>query len=1490
MSNRLMVLVIMLFPILLAGPAQAVSVKFIRISTLFKKPIGVDYHEPTNSLIMSANYPNGQPYNLERIEYDGSHVQFSSVAGLTNELKIATARTGSAFPPGTLFTGNGIDGQIIRVSPDGLTVDNPWVDLPGTGNGLMRGSLMVDPTGAFDGELVVCTTNGQVWRINADGLATLIASVGAVHLEGLQILPDEPDVWGPLAGTVVVGAEAQHLMYVFTKDGRHFTYNVGVDIEDIDLISEGENFFGVNYGTGQLLGVEASEWEPVVGRLLLTQETHSSGSGLFTLHWNGAKLVTEAVGIAPGSASIGQWEHVNINRAGVKEISPVKLPPPTANPVGGTFSFKEIVSLSHLVEGAEIYYLSSNNSSYELYTSSLEIVDTESIMAYAVKKGWANSDTISEMYTKEIGVSILQVMKITGEPLGGTSYLTENDSTFVIKLTVPYATISSVVLNLSTATGQDTETLLISNPQIQNDALLFIDTVKFAVGGAYPGNAIVEAFDYDQVSLGWSNPKNLQDNPSASFSVKPAPQDGKIYFADSNWVELTNSLLGTETILYVVVEDAVFDPVRMNEYVVTLTNKKGDGNEASPDQETYQLEEISPGKYGAIISAVQSPPVGLKNNRFEIRLGDELKAIYTNPVNPSEKTDIIGYGIPTQQPGQIVFTNEDGTVPPVLMAGNLWDADKGKVYLQYTDDYVEILTRKKLKISIENTDGQGHKHSDVEIIDMTRTGKIGDLGIWTIEVMLDDNPLSVSGDGKLQYYFYGEILAEVATHKTGTSERLEGDTTSTTLSLAKANEEEKVSMKDPVTGGVLSRNSEYVEVCVQDQVYSAMRKDTLILDRIECASSGDRIENVLLIQTGINTPNYCGRISKMEGTSGQATDTVLHCQDIDNILSRFSDPIYGTQGFTQATIMDVTASKLQFLDVLDNGITSFSHITGEQIKVRLTNKTPNLYITDTLIVKLRSTSGDTLDVLVIETGVNTGVFEALVTIGFSETPNLRDNIIEGKLDLASASNQMSLMASKGSVSTSIVVTAAYIPVEKAWIVDGNGDGQGDSIYVSFKSPIPSLPSSISSIDWPYEGAQGYIANTNTMDISLSEINFVIQVDGEHAGAASQSTMAILIPGVLDKSLGLFPDGATRFDPSNPPELTLPEGKLFQGQNVGILDGMGAVVMNAKKQPSDNSYYKDPDGFLQKQPDTLTITLSEKIHPLSGAGTPWDSLFLFKSPEMNNSEAYHLISLPGTRPEVIGPDSLTWVIIVDNSINTIKPMVDDHIFLNPQAAYIDASPFGNWPVPLERVIIGLVEPDPINHSTIFVPVIGSSVDDPQSLIANLYVDENGKIYPGKDVITITNPDGSSDYARMWVKPPGLQWDGSVSEPGVECTSTDAEATGQSEFPDNCLSTVQVFSDAAYRAEIAIFDHLGKFVHQSVQYFGQCGELDNRYRRTSRGLQSWLVWNQKDQQSNYVGSGVYIWKVKFLTSAGVHTAVYRQGIVRAGTNPAPACAQQ
>lgn len=280
----------------------------------FNNPIGIDYHEPTDQVVMSVNWSSGTPNNFELVAQDGTRTPFSNISGFTEEVKIATVRSGrhqGGFTVGELFTGNGQPGQIARISSDGTAVDDPWVTLPDE-PGLLRGSLFQDRYGVFGGDLVVVTTAGGVWRVNSAGEPTQLASIG-VHLEGVTTVPDLPKRYGPWAGKIVAGAEQQGEIHTVDVDGNTEKFSIGVAPEDIEIIPEGENFFGVDFGGRTLWGAPPTAFAGMIGDFLIPQE---AGGILWHVRWDAQSDEFQAEQIA----QVGQWEHVTFSSAGIGPI------------------------------------------------------------------------------------------------------------------------------------------------------------------------------------------------------------------------------------------------------------------------------------------------------------------------------------------------------------------------------------------------------------------------------------------------------------------------------------------------------------------------------------------------------------------------------------------------------------------------------------------------------------------------------------------------------------------------------------------------------------------------------------------------------------------------------------------------------------------------------------------------------------------------------------------------------------------------------------------------------------------------------------------------------------------------------------------------------------------------------------------------------------------------------------------------------------------
>jgi len=337
--------------------AAGATITLNPFATSFNNPIGIDFFEPTvgaGQLLASAFYPNGNPVNFELINAAGQHTQFTNITNLPDELKLATVRTGpctGGFTVGTAFAGNGQQGQIMKINPDGSTVLH-WATLPGETLDL-RGSLYQDRACAFGGDLIVVTANeqtgspadnaGRVWRVNNLGAATLVADIGR-HLEGVVTIPNDAARYGPLAGTAIIGDEdLVDPIGVYGSNGRiwavnpqggkftvgapfslsvqNFPTNVPLHPEDLDLVPrprtgvtgpEGD-LFAVDFGNHQILRAPASDFADKCGLIFVTQEfpTTAVASGFSTLTWNaqtGTFSVTPLANV--GGAQVGHYEHV----------------------------------------------------------------------------------------------------------------------------------------------------------------------------------------------------------------------------------------------------------------------------------------------------------------------------------------------------------------------------------------------------------------------------------------------------------------------------------------------------------------------------------------------------------------------------------------------------------------------------------------------------------------------------------------------------------------------------------------------------------------------------------------------------------------------------------------------------------------------------------------------------------------------------------------------------------------------------------------------------------------------------------------------------------------------------------------------------------------------------------------------------------------------------------------------------------------------------
>jgi RHS repeat-associated protein len=299
------------------SPQENWNVVLTPVVTEFHDHAGLDHHQPSRKLILSANTAAGESHSFELLAGDGGHSAFSNVAGLQGEVLVAAARddgqglSRGGFQPGTLFASTGTAGVVARISADGASVQNPWVVLPDEGQ--ITG-LHLDRTGVFGGDLLVVTATGGVWRVSAAATPVRLAALDT-RLAGVAVVPDDVLAYGPWAGKVLAGAKELGSVYAIDAQGQSVSFAVGLNPQDIDIVPAHENLYAIDHTSRKLLGAAEGALTGVIGDILVTQESPGRVS---RVRWDGTGFVVAALAEAPG------LKQVAFSPAGAGAIPAVK--------------------------------------------------------------------------------------------------------------------------------------------------------------------------------------------------------------------------------------------------------------------------------------------------------------------------------------------------------------------------------------------------------------------------------------------------------------------------------------------------------------------------------------------------------------------------------------------------------------------------------------------------------------------------------------------------------------------------------------------------------------------------------------------------------------------------------------------------------------------------------------------------------------------------------------------------------------------------------------------------------------------------------------------------------------------------------------------------------------------------------------------------------------------------------------------------------------
>ncbi len=1129
---------------------------------------------------------------------------------------------------------------------------------------------------------------------------------------------------------------------------------------------------------------------------------------------------------------------------------------PEANPAGRTFITSELVAISSATPGALIYYTLDGSKPVPgvspLYTDPIRISIKTTINAIAVKPGFKNSKIMTQTYVKEQVASRLEILDENGNSIPN-GFLTGASQAVRIKLVTTQDNLTTTEAAAATKVAGDAETVILGNIGSLGSAFELSALVPLRHPSAKaPGNDTIEAIGTDTLIVSWVNPFNPADIAADTLVIKPAIVDAQVYFsATENGPKITEYPSGQDSI-FIVVKTRPRDPALA--YTVLVTSADGSG-----DRETLSLSELSPGVFSA------KAPVGTgskskADNIIQVAAaGDQLKAVFTDPVYLTDYRGDAGFAQGVQESAGLEFIDENGKVVP---ATEVWSPDKGKVYLRYSDDWnpgiAALVRTMTVRLELLNRKSGDSVGADLESVVLTLKDSTASRGVWEGSLALADKASPRNGNDTLEAYYRGELRAYAQPHDNAGAAA--GAEISDNLVIAYPDQPAEIVIRD-TSGKAVDRKTDKVDIVIRDQQFTKSG-NAGIEASVTCAQSGDKVAKVILIWNGgayaIQPPLDKGELT---GNSVDKTDALLVCRDADVLTVNYVDPVYLTLRSGDVKWSDESVPRMYFAASKDSSaITSASDAQTGDFLVIVEGKSPTRDRVDTIDVILTTAQGEQETFRAVETGILTGKFTVKVGYKFLSADPVKENkLLEARLTLSNRINQVlvsgSATVSGATATADLSLLSSYDLVARAYIKDEDENGRADHAYFVFDHKLSVLPSSLDEVFWNQQGPDFKRKAEHSM-LSFKP--------------GSDSTIV-----VADFTASQFGANLTDIPAGKPlPYGHFPDDNIFGGQKANLADSVGPVVVAAIKHPSSLQSYSVTTTEKRFFPDTLVITVSEKIKT-SG---DFNSLLRFSKgcSEYPTSNPVPMFSQPA-----VSPDGLTWTVIVDNAPDSQSPLVKDCIFLEANGRYTDL--VDNRPGRLGVELTGENPNLVIREFRGFPPVAGLDPSTPGFIIST-----NDKRDGETGVWSNPKEAGSNTWVISWVPPYGFDPNdpvGSLSTVAKDFDNPQAgdrrpEVATPQPMPVN-ISAVQVISSGAYKANIRIFDNLGHFVRNMEQAYGGNGEDKNPWRATNNGQVSFLVWDMKDEHGDKVGNGVYVWKVAFvfLEKSKKSEVMYtRTGVVR------------
>src|SRR3989454_2625415 len=227
---------------------------------------------------------------LVKVGTDGSVQPFATSFTGEGEVYVAVSPGQAGFPPGELFLCSG--DSVYEVDSSGASAKVFSTPAKGT----TINFLAFDNDGSWGFLLYALGTAGQVWSIDSNGKASLVANLGdKLTPEGVAIAPS---TFGRFAGDMLVSMEGSHsVVAIPTTEPRTFTTLAnfpGEAPERVMLIPANSDLFLAKYDQGVIVRMNSSAFSGYAASVLVITEGEAGQTGSINVLKAGGSNVTVA--------------------------------------------------------------------------------------------------------------------------------------------------------------------------------------------------------------------------------------------------------------------------------------------------------------------------------------------------------------------------------------------------------------------------------------------------------------------------------------------------------------------------------------------------------------------------------------------------------------------------------------------------------------------------------------------------------------------------------------------------------------------------------------------------------------------------------------------------------------------------------------------------------------------------------------------------------------------------------------------------------------------------------------------------------------------------------------------------------------------------------------------------------------------------------------------------------------------------------------------